>query len=224
MIRHIRKLDERGLTRETKRTVNLLIDEVKALRISRGLGYTIKHTAGGQILAIDPATLAGAGKLEVRRFQIVSVKEKYWVCGKLTDDGAGLSGSFGVTRPRETYPQDVDSYPIGLGITAVLVDSTQLRRTLTFSSGGKTFEIIQDIFPTASASSTPGFGSQIYALRNPLGGTEDDENGDKIEWIDLNRGARHWANGLQLTDMCVDVDGTPTTKSAFVNRSDVEED
>ena len=46
------RLLERGPLRDIRKRINQLQDEIKALRISEGVNYRVKHTACGQMLQI----------------------------------------------------------------------------------------------------------------------------------------------------------------------------
>jgi len=58
------KLNERGPAKEIRKKINEVNTYSKSLKISNGQGYTVKHTAIGQILNIKPGkdgVVSGAG-------------------------------------------------------------------------------------------------------------------------------------------------------------------
>ena len=216
---------ERGPVRNVRKALNDLREDVRALRIANGKGYTVKRTAIGTVLNITATgEAAPPNDLQIRRFQVVNVKPTYLECWETTADGLGFSSTASYTKVLRPYATLLNDTSAGWDQWTVSTTDTTMNvtRTLTRVDAGRglTFTWDQRIYPEYKYSTAIGDGDWIFAAKPIKGFSANDgqPTPQQIDWIDLNVDARSWQfSELQQVAVCVD----GVTKYMFFMASDI---
>lgn len=215
-----RKLEEKGPLKRITGAINDVNALAQSMRIQRGLGYSVRHTAHGQVLQLDSRrTDTGVQNAStVQRFIVTSIENDWLGCVKLKPDG--------------TISEDDSQHKVA---KPVLLRVSSLAGTL-FLEGGYGFIIgfqtpadhgnTRRLVVPADASNPARYvdeilspfyaiGSEIYATE-PEGQTGVIVNGERLTWVDLNVDARHYRPKYTRVAACVVENGQTVTRYMFV--------
>lgn len=213
------KLNERGPAKSIRVKINQVIEYAKSLRAAKSPKELVKHTSTGTIhlpigKAVDPVD-----SVEVQRFSINSVAEKWLSCHKVDKTGAIVSTGtlHKVMRPLKLRGDG--GLPPGYQ-TGTLVEgdaSPGQYRTYEYilpaDPLGPTYKVEQRIDPLYAP------GDFLYGVNNVTGGTENDDDGTQLEWLDLNVDGRHWIREMKDIEICVDDAIVPAVGMVFKETS-----
>lgn len=188
-------IDERGPLSRFARAINRAVDFADSMRISRGIGYQVRHDVAGQTLIIKrqpPQEAVEAGPIKM--VQIIENFGNYLTCQEYDAETHTSSGEvLRVAKPfrirQEGWVGTTNSFTfngtlVNLTYTWTAVDY----RTARDSISGTTER--QAIIPVYK----PGW---LLFIAEPENGTGVFEAGDgdelvELTWLDLNTDAREW--------------------------------
>ena len=208
------KLDEKGPLRRLNRAINSVNELAQSMRIQRGLGYSVRHTAHGQVIQLEDRTrvVAGEAASPLQRFQATEIQNDYVSARKLNSDGTLSTDTtvYKIAKPKE------------------LRVATQTGANIF--TWGDTF-VVSFPFPTAYGNSRrltsgtryvdevllPSYvvGSEIYATE-ATGETGVTVSGTRLTWIDVNADARQYRPKYTKVAVCVTENGQTVTKYMYV--------
>lgn len=216
------KLEEKGPLRRLSRAINNVNALAQSMRIQRGLGYSVRHTAHGQVIQLeDKRTVAAAAEpgSAIQRFRITALENDWVTCRKLKEDGnvdENDTTEYKVAKPRELRVSTQDGATISaLGYGFIIsfptaADYGNTRRLTVPAAGTTPARYVDEILLPAY-----GIGSEIYATE-PEDKTGVLVNSVRLTWLDLNVDARQYRPKFTRVAVCVSENGQTVTKYMFV--------
>lgn len=215
-----RKIAEGGPMRKYAAAINDLIDCVDALKIQRGLNYSVRQTQHGQVIQLEnkqEKTTIKPGS-RVQRFRVDQQYDDYLGCRKVTEDG---------------IPDDADVNIYNVAKPLHLRKSTQTQVNYPFSQLGYPFSVLypnQDggavrHLTAANAGQPNRYIKEIvwplYANDDIYAAEAEEKtgvivNGTRLTWIDLNVDGRQYRPTYTRIAVCVLENGQNVTKYMYV--------
>jgi hypothetical protein len=198
--------------------INQLGDLAQSLRIQRGLGYNVHHTAYGQVIKLDRVSGGEDGEdgSTIQRFQVRALENDWLECRKLKDNGElddADTTTYYVAKPVQLRVSTLGGTTnTALGYTFTISFPTAgdygNTRRLTNTSDNSRF-INEVLFPAYEV------GSEIYACE-PEDKTGVLRNEVRLTWLDLNVDARCYRPKYQRVAVCVQEGGQTVTRYMYV--------
>lgn len=212
-------IPERGPMKRYAEAINQLGEAVQSLRIQRGLGYNVHHTAYGQVIKLEGRRITGdAGEpgTLVQRFRVTALENDYVSCRKVTEDGqidTDDTTTYYVAKPVELRVGTQDGASnTALGYTFRISFPTAAdygnTRRLTNTTDNSRY-VNEVLFPAYV------IGSEIYACE-PEDKTGVVRNLERLTWLDINVDARHYRPKYERVAVCQTVNGQTVTRYMYV--------
>lgn len=214
------KLEEKGPLKRYASAINSVSELAQSMRIQRGLGYSVRHTAHGQVIQLEDKRAAAATEpgSTVERFRITALQDDWMTCRRLKEDGnvdEDDTTEYKVAKPRELRVSTqngatISALGFGFVVSFPTADYGNTRRLTVPAAGTTPARYVDEILLPAY-----GIGSEIYATE-PEDKTGVLVNDVRLTWLDLNVDARQYRPKFTRVAVCVTENGQTVTKYMFV--------
>jgi hypothetical protein len=215
------RLEEKGPLKRLTRAINSVNALAQSMRIQRGLGYSVRHTAHGQVIQLEDrrGTTTVEQAATIQRFEVTAIENDWVSCRKLKEDGTLDETDetvYKVAKPKELRVSTQNGATLAaLGYNFIVsfpvaADYGNTRRLTLPASGSTPARYVDEVLLPAY-----NIGSELYATE-PEDKTGVTVNDIRLTWLDINVDARQYRPKLTRVAVCVQENGQTVTRYMFV--------